>query len=471
MIRLFRHKKLVLLALFISLISFAIAAVSIFAFYGNAQKQLYNRLQDIVNREKAGIAVLENKLDLNENDITEYLEQVRYKDNSIGENGDIILFQMINDSIQFMISDKLARKYPGIPKSDAIATPMRKALNGESGYMRGLDYNGVEVFSAYTFIEKLNCGVVAKIPTSEINKPFLEVIFWIFISLILLVLIFVCFFLKITNPIIDSVVLNKKELIMANKELVFQNDEKEKRAEELDASNLELKKANSELDRFVYSASHDLRSPLKSLLGLSNMIIEDISPDNSVQLEQMGMMKSSILKLDNFIEDILTYSRNARTEVINEAIDFKQTIGEVRNNLAHMDGADKIELKLEIDQKIEFISDRARVSIVLSNLISNAIKYKDTSKENSYIGINVKCINDFATISVEDNGIGIDAKYKDRIFDMFYRGTKKSSGSGLGLYIAKEAIEKLNGTMEMESALTQGTKFTIMIPNRLVAST
>jgi PAS domain S-box-containing protein len=230
----------------------------------------------------------------------------------------------------------------------------------------------------------------------------------------------------------------------------------------------ELKKTNSELDRFVYSASHDLRSPLKSLLGLSNMMIDDISPDDRNQLEQMGMMQSSIIKLDNFIEDILDYSRNARKEVAMRAIDFKQTIDEIMKNLAHMDGADSIELKFEINQKIEFISDRARVNMIFNNIISNAIKYKDNSKENAFIAINVDCSTDFATISIEDNGIGIDEKNQGRIFDMFYRATNLSTGSGLGLYIAKEAIEKINGTMKIESELTQGTKFSITIPNQLL---
>jgi signal transduction histidine kinase len=229
----------------------------------------------------------------------------------------------------------------------------------------------------------------------------------------------------------------------------------------------ELKKSNDELDHFVYSVSHDLRSPLKSLLGLSNMIVDDISPDNSLQLEQMGMMQSSILKLDNFIEDILSYSRNSRTEVAIEAIDLKQVIEEIRMNLMHMDGAEDIELKVEIDQNLEFISDSARVSIVLSNLISNAIKYTYSAKGSSFIAVRIKCSKELAIMTIEDNGIGIDAKYKYRIFDMFYRATKKSTGSGLGLYIAKEAIEKLNGTIEMESELTKGTKFTITIPNQI----
>jgi signal transduction histidine kinase len=180
------------------------------------------------------------------------------------------------------------------------------------------------------------------------------------------------------------------------------------------------------------------------------------------------MMQSSIIKLDNFIEDILDYSRNARKEVKKKAIDFEQTIDEIRNNLAHMDGANTIELKLEINQKMEFISDRARVNMIFSNLISNAIKYKDNSKESPFIAINVDCNYDFATISIEDNGIGIDEKNLDRIFDMFYRATKASTGSGLGLYIAKEAIEKVNGSIKIKSKLTHGTQVSIRIPNSLL---
>jgi signal transduction histidine kinase len=179
------------------------------------------------------------------------------------------------------------------------------------------------------------------------------------------------------------------------------------------------------------------------------------------------MMQSSITKLDDFIEDILDYSRNARLEVLRKAIDFKQTIEGIMKNLIHMDGADKIELKLEIDQKEEFISDRARVSIVLSNIISNAIKYTYPAERIPFIAIRIKCSNKLAIISIEDNGIGINTKDKDKIFDMFYRATSKSKGSGLGLYIAKEAVEKLNGTIKMESELTKGTKFSISIPNQL----
>lgn len=259
------------------------------------------------------------------------------------------------------------------------------------------------------------------------------------------------------------------ELIIANKELLFQNEEKEKRAAELNISNTELKKANNELDRFVYSTSHDLRSPLKSLLGLSDLIIDDISTDNIVQLRHMDMMKSSIIKLDNFIEDILNYSRNARTEIAKEAIDFKDTIQDITSKLILMEGAKEIKLNVKIDQNLKFITDMGRVNVVLNNMIYNAFKYKDPFKENSFVTINIKCSNEQAIISIEDNGIGIDPKNKEKIFEMFYRATKMSTGSGLGLYIVKETLEKLNGTIKMESKLTKGTKFIITLPNQLFA--
>ena len=239
--------------------------------------------------------------------------------------------------------------------------------------------------------------------------------------------------------------------------------------EDLEIANQELKKTNNELDRFVYSTSHDLRSPLKSLLGLSELMKDDVDPENTNQLELIGMMKKSIVKLDNFIEDILQYSRNARTEVANEAIDFKQTIDDITNNLIHLDGAKEIKLNVKIDQNLKLVSDRVRVNLILNNLIFNALKYKDPSKENPFVTIHIKCSNDHATICIKDNGIGIDTKDKDKIFEMFYRATNTSTGSGLGLYIVKETLEKLNGSIKIESKLTKGTKFIVTLPNQLFA--
>lgn len=256
------------------------------------------------------------------------------------------------------------------------------------------------------------------------------------------------------------------ELFIANQKLAIQNEDIEKRSIELSITNKELQKTNYELDRFVYSASHDLRSPLKSLLGLSDLITEDLDQENIIQLELMGMMKKSILKLDNFIEDILQYSRNARTGVEKEEISFKETLQDFIEEHEHLGGAKEIKLKVEIHQDLKFVSDKKRVEIVLNNLISNAIKYKDLSKENPALIVNIKCSKEQAIISIKDNGIGIDIKHIEKIFEMFYRATKASQGSGLGLYIVKETLDKLNGTISVDSELGKGTTFIVTLPNQ-----
>ncbi|MBJ7879773.1 PAS domain-containing protein [Gelidibacter salicanalis] len=259
----------------------------------------------------------------------------------------------------------------------------------------------------------------------------------------------------------------REKLKQQNQKLAFQNDEIEKRANELTITNRELKKTNNELDRFVYSASHDLRAPLKSLLGLSDIIREDTDEDNVIQLEQMDMMKKSIIKLDDFIEDILQYSRNSRTEVVQEEMNFEETLQGLIKEYKHMEETKKIKLKVDIQQDLKFVSDKRRINIVLNNLISNAFKYQDLSKENQVVSIAIKCRNGMANIRIKDNGIGIDTKDQKKIFEMFYRATKASEGSGLGLYIVKETLDKLNGTITVKSELGKGTTFLVSLPNQL----
>lgn len=243
--------------------------------------------------------------------------------------------------------------------------------------------------------------------------------------------------------------------------------ELKKSEQKLEQQNKELQKTNSELDRFVYSTSHDLRAPLKSMLGLADIINKDIEPDNEVQLERMQMMKQSVIKLDDFIEEILHYSRNTRMEVAKEEINFEEMIQEIRRSHKFMEGTKGINLQVEIHQREKFFSDKRRVNVILNNLISNAIKYRDVSKKNSFLNTFVQCNNENAIITIEDNGIGIDGKDKEKIFEMFYRATKLSTGSGLGMYIVKETLEKLGGTIDLVSELNKGAKFTITLPNQL----
>ncbi|REJ83582.1 MAG: PAS domain-containing sensor histidine kinase [Bacteroidetes bacterium] len=232
----------------------------------------------------------------------------------------------------------------------------------------------------------------------------------------------------------------------------------------LKAKNSDLEKTNIELDKFVYSVTHDLRAPLSSILGLIQMVKDDNA--NHELEENIDMIHASVLKLDSFIQDILDYARNSRTEVRGDAIDFGEMISEICGNLKFMNRQNKqVNIVTKLHLTNNFISDKGRIRILLNNLISNAIKYQNQNCPDPMISINVDTSDTEADIVVKDNGIGIDKALHDKIFDMFYRVSNISSGNGLGLYIVKEAVNKLNGSIVVDSEPGKGTEFRIKIPN------
>ncbi|NJM25418.1 MAG: HAMP domain-containing histidine kinase [Bacteroidia bacterium] len=215
----------------------------------------------------------------------------------------------------------------------------------------------------------------------------------------------------------------------------------QKKSEDLlKQQNEELIKINSELDRFVYSASHDLRAPLMSVKGLLNMIRLDPEKDNTSHY--LELIDRSIHKLDSFISDIINYSRNARMDVMPKQIDFSELIQESINSLKYMEGAEEVRSEVHINARVPFYSDYSRLLIIANNIIANTVRYRDTWKEDSYIRITVDIEKDNAIIVFQDNGIGIAEEYRDKIFKMFFRANADSKGSGLGLYIVKSAVEK-----------------------------
>lgn len=233
--------------------------------------------------------------------------------------------------------------------------------------------------------------------------------------------------------------------------------------ERIKKHNVELKKTNEELDNFVYRVSHDLKAPISSAKGLINIAKLEDNPDRIATC--LDMIDKSMNRLDKFILDILDYSRNSRVPVEPARIDLKQTIDEILNNLTYHDNARNIKKEVSVNAKTEFYSDHKRVLFVLNNILSNAIKFVDPEKSVNHIKVSANVDDAKAVIECEDNGIGIEEKYVDKIFDMFYRATEQMTGSGLGLYIVKEAIEKLHGDISVNSTFGVGTKFTIKIPN------
>ncbi|KAF2515138.1 HAMP domain-containing histidine kinase [Flavobacterium foetidum] len=230
---------------------------------------------------------------------------------------------------------------------------------------------------------------------------------------------------------------------------------------ETEVKNENLALANRELDRFVYSASHDLRSPITSLQGLIELTaLED---DVDQVRSYLKLMHQSLARQDQFISDIIDYSKNKRKQIVIEPVSLKELFNEAILQLMHIENASKIKFTQELlIDKIE--SDGFRLQIIINNLLSNAIKYADNSKQEMIISIKSYKNEDANQIEISDNGIGINDEYKDNIFEMYF-GTNKNKGSGLGLYIVKEAVENIKGNISVISESKIGSRFIVTIPN------
>ncbi|MEX1240604.1 MAG: MASE1 domain-containing protein [Cyclobacteriaceae bacterium] len=229
----------------------------------------------------------------------------------------------------------------------------------------------------------------------------------------------------------------------------------------LQKSNQELSKRNTELDNFVYSVSHDLRAPIASVLGLINLAKKD--RDLAMKDTYLEMINSSALQQDHFIKEILDQSRNSRLEVKREEILFEPIIDETFSQLSFAATTGRaVEKIISVKQTQPFYCDRWRLKVILNNIISNAIRYRNG--RDPVIKVNVDVTEKGAELCIEDNGKGIAKEHLQHVCRMFYRATDDGAGSGLGLYIVKEAIDKLNGSINIDSVEGQGTSVQLMIP-------
>ena len=236
----------------------------------------------------------------------------------------------------------------------------------------------------------------------------------------------------------------------------------EKNEQAVIIKNDELKKANQELDNFVYRVSHDLRSPITSAIGLSQISLRS---DNVEEIHQYDELRIQTLeKLDSFISEILNYSRNSRMPIAAEMIDFKAIVNKVLLEHQGTIQQQKLDIKLTVEQKT-FIGDRMRISTILENLLSNAFKFINPFEPNPFVKISIKASEKEAKIIIQDNGIGIKKERQSKVFEMFYRGTDKHNGTGIGLYILSECLEKINGTIKLQSEEGKGTTFSLVLPS------
>ncbi|MBK7098317.1 MAG: hybrid sensor histidine kinase/response regulator [Sphingobacteriales bacterium] len=227
----------------------------------------------------------------------------------------------------------------------------------------------------------------------------------------------------------------------------------------------ELQKTNDDLNRFIYSISHELRAPLASALGVINLAkLENVNKENKTVAEYWKIIEESCLRLDHNLSSTLQYYKNTRLVSAIEEIDFERLISSLialHDRANHFVGP--VQFITHFNQPLKFYGDAFRIEIILGNLISNAIKYQKPEEPEKKIIIDVEVNNSDAIIVIEDNGRGISIDQHEKVFTQFFRGNYQE-GAGLGLFIAKEALEKINGTLTLKSNINEGSVFTVIIP-------
>jgi signal transduction histidine kinase len=229
--------------------------------------------------------------------------------------------------------------------------------------------------------------------------------------------------------------------------------------------NMELIKINHELDSFVYSVSHNLRSPLASVLGLVQVAALDVNKTKEETGAYFNMIAKNVTKLDDTLKEIMDYSMNARSEIKVGEVNLRKLIGESFEQMEHLQGHEKTEVLVNVEISHPFYSDVFRISVILDNLISNALKYADASKVKSFIHLKTLITPLEMIMTIRDNGIGIVSECLKKVYTMFYRATATSQGAGLGLYVVKEMVDKLKGSINIASVANEETVVTLTIPN------
>lgn len=249
---------------------------------------------------------------------------------------------------------------------------------------------------------------------------------------------------------------NRRKILIHELKITKALEHSNKRLEE------QKNKINAELDFLIYSISHDLRSPLMSVKGLLALIAESEETNANVKT-YLKMADGSIDRLDQTIYDILEYSRNSRTDIQNEIFNIRELVEQIYSDLKFYNEK-SIEFQIQIIGSQQIYTDRKRIVTVIKNLISNAVKYSKTNNEPSFVKFELTEQGEFYEINVSDNGIGIPKDQHNRIFEMFYRVSTGRVGSGLGLFIVKEIMEKLGGTISLQSEPNVGSTFTVRLP-------
>lgn len=225
----------------------------------------------------------------------------------------------------------------------------------------------------------------------------------------------------------------------------------------------DLKILNKNLESFAFKVSHDLLSPVNALKILVSLIEEETKEESTI--EYIRMIKNRVFHLDQTIRNNLRNSKADSLELQISKIPIEETVKEAAEIFSEEMKTCGIHFQVNIREHEAFFSDKFRLNTLLENLISNAIKYRNNDITNKEIVVECYSDNDQLRISVSDNGIGIAVDHHEKIFDKFFRESARSEGYGIGLYLVKQTIEKLEGSIEVKSVQGKGTSFILELKN------
>ncbi len=259
----------------------------------------------------------------------------------------------------------------------------------------------------------------------------------------------------------------KTQLQESNEKLISINNHLEElvnqRTKSLRNTNERLVDANKELDLYVYRASHDLRGPLASLLGLAK--IAQLESKEKIALEYFDRIEVSTLNLENILRKLLSVSKIKKHRLSYTHLDVDQMVKEITKTYKNFIEASNVQISFKYEENSQVYSDPYLFTIIFQNLVENAIYFQNTYPDfNSKVMVTFEISSEEQVIEVWDNGIGINEIYHERIFEMFFRVSEKSKGNGLGLFIVKLSTEKLNGKIILESEPYSFASFKVILP-------
>jgi signal transduction histidine kinase len=418
---------------------------------------------------------------------------------SLGETGETILAAKVKGDIIFISPirfDAKAAFQRKIEKGSEAGAEIQKAVEGDKGSGTSVDYRGEEVLTVRRYFPEFRWGMVVKMDKTEViasANRLRATLYKISLALLAVVVAMAVIIAKsMSRPIkeltkisgiISSGNFSARARASTNDEigalarsfnemtdkLVAAKANVEEKKAELEKQHKLLEEANRELDSFTHTVSHDLQAPLRGVASFAAFLEEDYKDrlDKEAQ-EYLKEIREGTVRMSNLIKDLLALSRISRIKNPFEEVNIGELVEIVRKRIEYDIKKHKVDLRVQKDLPT-IVCDRIKLTEVFLNLINNAIKFSSKQETPPVVEVAYYDEAEFHKFSVKDNGIGIDPKYHDQIFQIFKRlhSADEYEGSGAGLGIVKKVMDDHNGKVWVESEAGKGTTFFFTVPKSL----